>query len=350
MSAEVVPIPERSAPEDQARRWILRIDAGPLSASERVQLRSWLDEDPHHAQLLDVHAMLWSAAAQAVSAPATSTAAFDAGRQAGPFQWLAPAFAACACLLVAGGLWFAQPSTPPQVAVQAQAQAQAHSTGVGEHRPVPLADGSRMHLNTGSKALVVFTKERRRIQLEAGEGLFDVAKDASRPFEVVVGSTIVRAVGTRFLVRRQANGQAEVTVFEGVVELLKAQPAVHAPGVSRALPAQPPVRLVVGQSASEQAQVIVLRSLPALALEHKLAWQQDRIVFDNTPLAMAIEQVNRYGATPLTLDDPSLRDVSVSGAFSTREIPVFLRSLQQGFGLQVEQRPEGYVISRHRAR
>ena len=346
MSPKVFPLARQPSPEDQARRWIVRIDAGPLTPSEREQLRAWLGEDPRHAQLLDTHALLWNAASKAAFAPSPSPATGRARLGARAPRWLAPALTACACVLVAGGLWLGQWSPLPGGA----SSAQTISTAIGEHRPVALADGSRMHLNTGSMARVVFSKERRRIQLDSGEGYFDVAKDATRPFEVAVGSTIVRAVGIRFLVRRQANGQAEVTVFEGVVELIKTQAEAPTPGAGRAQPSQPPVRLVVGQSATEQEQIVVLRSLPEASLDQKLAWQHDRIVFDNTPLAAAVEQVNRYGTVPLVLGDDVPRDVRVSGAFSTRDIPVFMRSLEQGFGLRVDQRPEGYLISRSGSR
>lgn len=342
MSPNIHPFAYRPSPEDQARRWIARIDAGPLTPSEREQLRAWLDEDGRHAQLLDTHALLWHVAAKATFAPSPAPATDRARLSSRAQRWLTPALTACACVLVAGSLWLGHWSPLPQEA----SPAQTISTAIGEHRPVVLADGSQMHLNTGSKARVVFSKERRRIQLDAGEGYFDVAKDAARPFEVAVGSAIVRAVGTRFLVRRQVNGQAEVTVFEGVVELIKAQAEAPASRAGRAQPSQPPVRLVVGQSATEQEHVVVLRSLSEPALEQKLAWQHDRIVFDNTPLAVAVEQVNRYGTVPLVLGDGIPRDVRVSGAFSTRDIPVFLRSLEKGFGLRVERRPEGYLISR----
>lgn len=346
MSPKIFPFAHRPSPEDQARRWIVRIDAGPLTPSEREQLRAWLGEDGRHAQLLDTHALLWNAAAKAAFAPSPAPASDRARLGAGAQRWLAPALTACACVLVAGGLWLGLWNPLPQDA----SPSPTISTAIGEHRPVALTDGSHMHLNTGSKARVVFSKERRRIQLDAGEGYFDVAKDAARPFEVAVGSTIVRAVGTRFLVHRQANGRAEVTVFEGVVELIKAQADAPAPGAQRAQPSQPPVRLVMGQSATEQEHVVVLRSLLEPVLEQKLAWQHDRIVFDNTPLAVAVEQVNRYSTVPLVLGDDMLRDVHVSGAFSTHDIPVFLRSLEQGFGLRVDQRPEVYLILRGRSR
>jgi transmembrane sensor len=342
MSPKIFLFAHRPSPEDQARRWIARIDAGPLTPSEREQLRAWLDEDVRHAQLLDTHALLWNAAAKAAFAPSLTPATDRARLGAGAGRWLAPALTAFVCVLMAGGQWLGQWSPLPQEV----SPAQTISTAIGEHRPVVLADGSQMHLNTRSTARVVFSEARRRIQLDAGEGYFDVAKDVARPFEVAVGSSIVRAVGTRFLVHRQANGQAEVTVFEGIVELIQAQAEAPAPVRGRAQPWQPPVRLVVGQTAAEQEHVVVLRSLPEPALEQKLAWRQDRIVFDNTPLAAAVEQVNRYGTVPLVLGDDMPRDMRVSGAFSTRDIPVFLRSLEQGFGLRVEKRPEGYFISR----
>jgi transmembrane sensor len=76
-----------------------------------------------------------------------------------------------------------------------------------------------------------------------------------------------------------------------------------------------------------------------------LAWQEGRIVFDATPLLAAVEQVNRFTDRPIRLADPALQSVKVSGSFSTREIPVFLRSLEQGFNLNVEQRAEAVLIS-----
>jgi transmembrane sensor len=90
---------------------------------------------------------------------------------------------------------------------------------------------------------------------------------------------------------------------------------------------------------------MVIQQLAKSALEHKLAWREERIVFDDVSLGEAVAQVNRYSQTALKIVDPALMDLHVSGAFSTADVPVFIRSLEQGFGLQVAQTAEGYRIS-----
>jgi transmembrane sensor len=201
---------------------------------------------------------------------------------------------------------------------------------------------------------VAYTAERRRVVLERGEGLFDVAKDKTRPFEVVVGDTVVRAVGTRFFVQRHGDGRVEVTVYEGIVEVVK--PEAQGVGtVASSVDAKPQttrqsVRLGVGQTAVSLADRTMVALADVQAMERKLAWQHDRIVFDRTPLVDALEEVNRYSAKPIRLGDASLQSVQVSGSFSTQDTAVFLRSLEQGFGLRVQRDGESWVLSQSEQR
>src|SRR5690606_37574017 len=116
---------------------------------------------------------------------------------------------------------------------------QGYNTRLGELKVAPLADGSVMTLNTASRVVVDFTETRRVVRLLEGESLFDVAKDASRPFLVEAGGTEVRAVGTSFTVRRLGDAPVQVLVREGVVEVSR-----HAGG-----PTARPVRLVANTRA-----------------------------------------------------------------------------------------------------
>lgn len=59
-----------------------------------------------------------------------------------------------------------------------------YSTAIGQQRAVTLADGSVAHMNTASAFSVDFSGPRREIRLQAGEVIFDVAKDADHPFIV----------------------------------------------------------------------------------------------------------------------------------------------------------------------
>src|SRR5262245_16962284 len=78
-----------------------------------------------------------------------------------------------------------------------------YQTALGEQRSVILDDGSVVTLNTLSRVEVDFRRERRLIRLVQGEALFKVAPDHARPFDVIAGTTMIRAVGTRFNVDRR---------------------------------------------------------------------------------------------------------------------------------------------------
>lgn len=323
MSPNVLPFGDKaSSPAEQAGRWIARMDAGNLSAQERQELQAWLASDPNHKRLLDEQALLWAAAGQA---------RFPAARQSAPpgarWAWRG-ALAAGVALAALLWLW---PSGQGDLHFQA-----SHQTAVGQQQAWALPDGSRTELNAASSLQVAYAPDRRRLTLQRGVGLFEVAKDRQRPFEVHVGGTLVRAVGTRFLVQRHASGAVEVTVYEGVVELIKQ----GAPAGGQ------PLRLGAGQVALAQPEQTRLSHASPAELERKLAWQQGRIVFDDTSLAAALEEVNRYSAQPIELADPELQQLRISGAFASSDVTVFLRSLEQGFGLKVRQQGGHWRVSR----
>lgn len=329
---------ERTPQADaQARDWVVRIDAGPLDPEERQRLQQWLSADADHPRLLDEHALLWAAASRArFPAPEPAAAYAAAGGFMHPrrnWRWGAGALAGAALAVVfwLGGPWSSSGDAGHVVA-------ETYSTGIGEPRPVPLPDGSRTELDAASTLRLAYSPGHRRVLLERGAGLFDVAKDKSRPFEVVAGNVVVRAVGTRFLVQRRGDGSAEVTVYEGVVEVTRTGPAE--PQVDRQ-----PVRLGVGQVAvSAEQHTLVAQAAPE-AMGRKLAWQQGRIEFERTPLGEALEEVNRYSPVLIRLGDARLKDMQVSGSFSTRDTQVFLRSLEQGFGLRVQRSGEAWLVS-----
>lgn len=331
MSGKVMSFERTPQAESQARDWVVRIDAGPLGAEERQALQQWLASDPSHPRLLDEHALLWATASRARFAPAAGQAAVS--RWGGARSRPAWALASLGAIMLSGLLWWGELLQP---AGTGRNVASVHSTPIGAPAPVELPDGSRTELNAASTLRVAYSARQRQVVLERGEGLFEVAKDKARPFEVLVGDTVVRAVGTRFLVQRRAGGRVEVTVYEGVVEVLK---NAAAPAGAQA------IRLGAGQVAvSAPEQMLVALSQPQ-AMGRKLAWQQGRIEFDRSTLADALEEVNRYSAVPIRLGSPELGAMQVSGSFSTHETAVFLRSLEQGFGLRVQRSGDAWILS-----
>ncbi len=84
-----------------------------------------------------------------------------------------------------------------------------YSTTVGAQQHVMLEDGSSVDLNTNTLVHVRYSEGRRALSLDRGEAVFNVAHDASRPFEVSAAGVISRAVGTRFSVRLRADDVVE---------------------------------------------------------------------------------------------------------------------------------------------
>lgn len=84
-----------------------------------------------------------------------------------------------------------------------------------------LSDGTRVWLNSEStlKYPVRFAGNRREVVM-TGEGYFEVAKDAGRPFIVAVNGVNVRVLGTSFNISAY-NEKVVTTLVEGKVQLQK---------------------------------------------------------------------------------------------------------------------------------
>lgn len=98
------------------------------------------------------------------------------------------------------------------------------STGVGEQRSIALQDGTRIFLNTATRLTVKYDSAVRRVELEDGEALFEVAKRKDWPFVVEAGERHIRALGTSFLVRKDPDVLA-VTLVEGRVTVSAPRPS-----------------------------------------------------------------------------------------------------------------------------
>jgi trigger factor len=96
-----------------------------------------------------------------------------------------------------------------------------------------LADGSRVWLNAGSSITypVAFIGNERKVAV-TGEAYFEVAHNASKPFVVTRGATIVQVLGTHFNVNAYEDEEdIKVTLLQGAVKVSNSnQSAVIKPG------------------------------------------------------------------------------------------------------------------------
>ena len=217
----------------------------------------------------------------------------------------------------------------------------AYRTNVGEQRLVVLEDGSRMLLNTDTRLRVDFSASQRTVEVRSGEAFFEVSKDARRPFVVRIAGSEVVAVGTAFSVRyapaAHAAGELAVTLVEGRVNVR----AAGKPGDVLA-PEQPVWmkagdRLLLDRPSGHPASGVVAR-LDRPNVERVLAWKRDEAVFDDTSLADAVAEMNRYNRTPIVLLDGLESDgLRVSGLYHTGDSTGFASAVAALHGLEVRE-------------
>lgn len=288
----------------EAAAWVVRADGAPLGAGERRALDAWLAESEAHARAYAFARATWADLRHAGAGrhPAMATDDDDNLHSLATAQtpvsrrWVWQRLAASAVLAAAAGAYHV---ADPLTALRAD-----YRTGPGEIRMITLPDGSTARLNTDSAIAFRFDAAERRVDLLAGEAAFDVAEVTDsdrRPFIVQAGDARARALGTRFSVRRHGTA-VDITVLEHRVEV---SPGT-ATGDGVVLSASQAVRYDRSAGLGE-----VRRVNPARAL----TWMEGRIVFDQTPLAEAVAELNRYRRGRIVVMNTALARRRVSGVF-----------------------------------
>ena len=221
-------------------------------------------------------------------------------------------------------------------------------TGTGEHRTIPLADGSRIAMNTQTRLRVRYSPHGRDIELIEGEALFWVARDPLRPFRVHARRTIVEALGTQFSIYL-GNSGTKIAVTQGrvkVFENLNPTPVILDPNgllwtdTVTLEASQSPEGLVV--SAGHEARIsrdsftdfeVETRRVELDELERRLAWVNGNLFFKGETLGEAVDEFNRYNWRKLKVTDPVIHDLQLGGEFETTNVDGFIEALNKLYGI-----------------
>ncbi|OLF52112.1 FecR family protein [Pseudomonas chlororaphis] len=318
--------PQERSITEAAADWAVRLHAAGLSAAEQAELEQWLARDPRHPQALDFARQTWDALgelrlepelAQPRRAPAAQAPVVRRPRR----RRLLPRAASAAVLVLAVTLGWLQ---GPQALLWMQAD---YLTDKGQVRTVHLADGSTVELDSASAIRLDFNQTQRQVHLLAGSAVFDVAPmggEESRPFVVESAGGQTRALGTRFVVGRESSQQAWVGVLQHSVAVSLDTPARQ--GVSERV-------LQEGQSARYDPLAGVV-ALEGLDLQRATSWRRGVLVFDRQPLALVVEQLNRYRPGRVVLADSTLAQRQVSGVFRLDMLDTALVTLTRELQVQ----------------
>lgn len=206
-----------------------------------------------------------------------------------------------------------------------------YATQIAEHRSIALDDGSRMELNARTRVKIAFSATERRVDILEGQALFQVAKDAARPFIVHGAGARIRAIGTRFDVNLKKSGTI-VTVLEGTVAVFdlataaRIGPIVDDLAAGAPLAGTVPVLLVAGEQARITDEVLAKSNSANIAAA--TAWTDGQLEFDEATLADVVEELNRYSRARLVIESKSLEQFLITGIYSSSDPRSLIRFLQ----------------------
>lgn len=311
--------PERVMVE--AERWFARMLASNCTAAERAACQRWQAASPVNANAYAQVERISQRATAFRFQPQYRAAAREireraarAGRRRSTLRWGLSLGAAASAVLALGLGWRVWDPAQPE---------QRYATTLGERRTQTLDDGSRVLLDTDSTVAVRYSRKHRDVVLERGRAEFSVAPAPQRPFVVHAGSGAVRAVGTRFQVRRHADSVL-VSLLEGVVTVT----ATPAAGEQRntTLAAGEQLNFDTGQ----------LWAKGNVDLEAAQGWPQGELVFRERPLPELVEEMNRYTPVKLRIGDPSLNTLRFSGVFYENDQDSLIQALEQVWSVRAE--------------
>jgi transmembrane sensor len=230
----------------------------------------------------------------------------------------------------------------------------AVATGKGELRTLTLEDGSRVQLNSKTRIAVHYEKKIRRVALERGEAVFEVAKRPDWPFVVTSGGRDIRALGTTFIVRHKQQNLT-VTLVEGKVTVSPAESVSAWDLVARPV-LQRSSETIAG---TFDGQVLTLSpgervsfvgagtpQIDRPPLERITAWEHGQVVLDNTRLADAITEVNEYSTVQIAIDDPVLSGIQVSGVWRAGDSVNFALAIARTYRLKAIHRGDEIILTR----
>ena len=298
-------------PDDAAADWFVRLNSGDVTESTRREHEAWLAEDEGNRERFDDVQRSMRDLAPLDDWMHTELNRLN-GRAMARRAWRTKGLiglGSAAAAVAAVTLWI---TTNP---------ADLYTTERAEQREISLDDGSRIHLNSASSVAVRYSPEERTVELNSGEGVFDVSRDAQRPFVVAAKDAKVVAIGTQFRVRL-VGGDVTVTVLEGAVAVFD-RPGYGATSASGPARSESEPTLL---RANDQVTLSngVMTAVESVNASVATAWREGKLIYDATPLREVVAEMSRYTAIELAVAD-GVPDHPITGLIQIRSPDAMLR-------------------------
>ncbi len=212
--------------------------------------------------------------------------------------------------------------------------ASQHKYASGDYvTEIILMDSTHVWLNANSTLETAkrFGKRKRKVML-TGEAFFDVKRDESKPFEILLANTKTRVLGTSFnLYHDSISGDVQLAVASGMVEF------------SYNTSTSDPMKVTKNESAiysDNDHQVAVFNENNP----NSFSWKTGKLVFDDTPIEQVCRDLSKYYKTKVEskLDSRTI----LTGTFENQSINDVLSAIQLSLDVQISKIDETYQIKR----
>jgi transmembrane sensor len=340
-------------PQENAAEWYRRMHEDKVSEDTQRAFTAWLDAASEHRTLYDRIDRAWITLKEGAEDPRILALRHETAlrltRRSSPFlptpRWAPVAPIVVLIIGIVGFTAWKVPSMSNGSSFLTTVMDSLHlgpsnvyTTATGQRLALTLQDGSQVTLDTQSELQVAFSTGERAVHLRRGQAFFEVAKDKKRPFVVEASNRRLIAVGTAFDVRLDRE-QVKVTMLEGTVRVEPRQPTTPKTSDSATtltggvLPSEPVTTLTAGeQLIADPHRDVRVKSADT---ERATSWRRGRLIFNNTRLADALDEVNRYSEVKVRLTDVTLSDLRLGGGFATGRPDVFVEAVTSYFPVRV---------------
>lgn len=319
MPDDLLPTPDQL--DQEAREWLRLLSSGRVTQRDMARIKQWRDSSEAHLAAWNKARRTWRdlgdmGEVYRAQHPASAAPVPRPARRRFVLSGLAMGGAVAAAAVVAVPSW----RWPGWREWDAD-----YRTDVGEQRQVALKGDLRVLMNTRTSLAVKQDLQGSRVEVLEGEAAF-AREAATQPLLIVAGAGRIH-VGAADLTVQRLGDDVCVTCLSGDVDVSLA-------GTARRLPPGEQLRYRQGE-AWRVAQVDP---------EAVSAWRQGAVVFNDLPLAAAIEEINRYRPGRVILLNDTLAARRLSGRFAIGEFDVALAQIQQLLGARLRNGPGGLVF------
>lgn len=305
--------------------------AGEATSEERERVQKWAESHPERGGILHAAQGIQPGVMRTVKEPDVEAKVISIMDNVGTlprvrisrrYEYLGVPLAIVAAIAIGFFAIKYLPNITTTKSTRATPQTKTYTTLPGQRANITLADGSIVNLGPAT-TMHVTGVAGRNVDLQ-GEAIFTVTQHTNNPFTVKAGNTITRVLGTTFGVRAY-DENVRVAVKDG--------------------------RVSVGNQVLDNNDIANVNSGAITVIRDTnvtaaFALTTGRLVFNHTPFAQAVPDLNRWFDADIRIADTSLAWQPLVGTFPAGTRADLAATLEALLGARVVR--DGRIITVYR--